>query len=532
LPIDGIPLPVAVKVINEANNEHLDDWSRRWKQQAEILRTLDHPSLVKVRDTFEGPLPHPPGKADPNSRSLFLVMNWVKGESLVDWVAHNPQRDLLDSTRVIARLAAVVDYLHSGASTGTAVLHRDIKPANVLIDGTNVCLVDFGFARLMSGEPMTLAGTPYYLAPEIVGGGTFGEESDRYALGATAYYAIVGEPPTPGDYAGMRAKLTHARGAEGRVDLADHVLAMMAQDPAQRPANTIEWAQALAAGAVSTSLPTKVMPSAVVAAGVAATTTPAAKRKRHGKLIAVVAALVVLAAIAAGTAYALKGGGSKAPVSVVSPAPAASITPSLTPSAVSSGVSISAASPSASGFPSTEPSPSGSSAVSSAASAEGGLTLLNLAQLASPIDGSVNTGTYTMMTKPYFNSLGMQVSNWGGGVASASVAYNVPPGFNAFRATIGMDDGSGSTATTSFQIMDPVTGNYLFGGPGHLVTLKLNEVRNIALRLPTGILRIELVTNSQGSGNDWDVGIQPVWGNAELTGPASTAVLPTPAANQ
>ncbi len=512
LSIDGVPLPVAVKVINEANNERIDDWSRRWNQQAEILRTLDHPSLVKVRDTFEGPLPHPQGGADPSSRSLFLVMNWVKGDSLVEWVARNPERDLLDSTRVIARIAAAVDYLHSGASTGKAVLHRDIKPANVLIDGSAVCLVDFGFARLMSGEPMTLAGTPYYLAPEVVGGGTFSEASDRYALGATAYYTIVGEPPTPGDYPGMRAKLAAARGAEGRTDLAEHVLAMMAQDPARRPANTVEWAQALAAGAVSTTIP---MAATAPATG-DVSAAPPPPRKRRRKLVAtLVIVLLLLAAAGAGAAYLFLFKGDD-PVDVVaSPSPTPSVAPTPSPSVTYS------TSPEASPSPDTSPAPD--------VATDDGLTHMNLSQLAEPLNGSVDEGEYTMQTESFFYSIGYSAGDYDD--ATQSVEYNVPAGFDTFRATIGMDDSSGSSAKTTFQVIDPITGNYLFGGPGDLVTLKVNQVREIEIPLSPDTLRIKLTTISHANEDDWwQVGVVPVWGDAEFSGPQGTAVLPTPPA--
>ena len=520
LSIDGVPLPVAVKVINEANNDRLEDWSRRWQQQAEILKTLDHPSLVKVRDTFEGPVPHAPGMADSNSRSLFLVMNWVNGESLVEWVARNPGRDLLDSTRIIARIAGAVDYLHSGASMGKAVLHRDIKPANVLIDGNNICLVDFGFARLMSGEPMTLAGTPYYMAPEVVGGGVFGEASDRYALGATAYYTIVGEPPTLGDFAGMRVKLTRARGVDGRVDLADHVLAMMNPDPAQRPANTVEWAQALAAGAVSTSLPTQALSATTVMAPPVAASEPPKRRKRRGLLITVLLLAIVLV-IGAGVAYAFVGRDKTPEVPFASPSASASVTPS--PS-VSSSPSPSW-SPSESASPSPEISPSSSSPSPSA----DGLVIMNLSQFAEPVAGSVDTGQATMKTKPYFYSLWMHTGYYG---QDQSVEYNVPPGFDTFQATIGMDDSSGSSAKTTFQITNAITGEYLFGGPGHLVTVKMNEVRSVDLTLPSDILRIKLSTVSRASGDAWDVGVHPVWGDAQLTGPqGGQAELPIPIDN-
>lgn len=510
--VDGVRLPVAVKVINETNIDHLDDWSHRWKQQAEILKTLDHPSLVKVRDTFEGPLPHAAGAVDPASRSLFLVMNWVNGESLVEWAAHHPDRDVLDSVRIIARIATAVDYLHSGSSTGKSVLHRDIKPANVLVDGNNVCLVDFGFARLMSGEPMTLAGTPFYLAPEVVGGGTFNEASDRYALGATAYYTIVGEPPIPGDFATMRTKLEHARGVDGRTDLADHVLAMMDPSPAQRPTNSLEWAQSLAAGAVSSSLPTR----PVVAAGAAAAApaaTPPAKRKSRTKLIAAVLVVVVVAAAGAAVALALDHGKSNANT------PSAALSPNSTPAASSSPTDSESPAVSDSGSP--QAADSGAPQTSDGS----GTTMMNLSQYAQPITGSVNTGQATVKNDPYPFSVMMEPDY---DYHVQYVEYNVPSGFSSFQAAIGLDDSSGSSATTTFQITNAISGQYLFGSASHPITLKVNQVRNINVAFPSDILRIRLTTISNASDSDWDVGVTPVWGNAQFSGPSDQVVLPEP----
>lgn len=505
--IDGVSLPVAVKVINETNIDRLEDWSRRWRQQAEILKTLDHPSLVKVRDTFEGPLPHAAGVADPSSRSLFLVMNWVNGESLVEWTTHHPNRDVLDSVRIIARTATAVDYLHSGTSTGKAVLHRDIKPANVLVDGNNVCLVDFGFARLMSGEPMTLAGTPFYLAPEVVGGGTFNEASDRYALGATAYYTIVGEPPIPGDFATMRTKLEHTRGVDGRTDLADHVLAMMAQSPAQRPTNSLEWAQSLAAGAVSSSLPARPTGAAGAVAAAPAAAQPA-KRKRHTKLIAAVFVVAVVAAAGVAVALALNHGKSNANT------PSAVLSPSSSPSGIEANSS-----------PTDSGSPVATDSGAPQASDASGTTIMNLSQYAQPITGNVNTGQATMKNDPYPFSVMMEPDS---NDTVQYVEYNVPSGYTSFQATIGLDDSSGSSATTTFQITNAITGQYLFGSESHPVTLKVNQVRNINVAFPSDILRIRLTTISSASDNDWNVGVTPVWGNAQFSGPSNQAQLPQP----
>ena len=515
LAIDTITIQVAVKVINESNADQIDDWSKRWQQQAEILKTLNHPGLVKVRDTFEGPLPHPAGAADPASRSLFLVMNWVEGASLVEWVARNPERDLLESVRVIARVAAAVDYLHSGASTGTPLLHRDIKPANVLIDGTSVCLVDFGFARLMSGEMMTLAGTPYYLAPEIVGGGAASEASDRYSLGATAYYTIVGEPPTPGDITGMRARLTAVRGAEGRNDLADHVLAMLDPDPAKRPLSTVEWAQSLAAGAVSVTLPTPVMPPAAAATTAVATgAAAAAGPKKSRKKMILIGAIVALVAIGgAAIAYAAtRGSDEPKPVAVVSPSPSWSPSP-LTSEQDTSANALNGESPSPAAGPSDgEP----------GATAVVGRTVMNISEYLSPVSGEIQTGKTTMKTKDYqFSLYAEQDVEWGD---ELSVEYNVPKGFDTFIATIGMDDASPSAAKTTFQVTNAITGRYLFGSRGKPVVIKMNQVRRVEIKLPANTLRIKLTAfcDDGGSGSY----VYPVWGDARFTGPSDKATLP------
>ncbi|HEX9991443.1 MAG TPA: serine/threonine-protein kinase, partial [Acidimicrobiales bacterium] len=248
--VDGVAFPVAVKVIHERHLGEIAQWRQRWRQQAEVVRSLDHPALVKVREVFDGPVPHGPGAADPRQPTLYLVMNWVAGATLGEWVSRSPDRDLLDVVRIVAKVAAAVDYLHSGSVAGYPILHRDIKPANVIVNGASATLVDFGFVRLVQSAPVSIAGTPAYLAPELLGGAPYTEAADRYGLGATAFFAITGEPPVTGDNTRNRATLVAAATIGGREELADHVLAMMSLDPARRPTSTLEWAQALAARAV------------------------------------------------------------------------------------------------------------------------------------------------------------------------------------------------------------------------------------------------------------------------------------------
>ena len=245
--IDRVAIPVAVKVIHPSNAANIVEWRARWQRQAELLRSLDHPGLVKVRDVFEGPVPHPPGAIDPSTRSLYLVMNWVQGQTLEQWVGTYPNRTFTDAIRLVERLASAVDHLHTGGLGGWPIVHRDIKPANVIINGSKACLVDFGFARILSDQPMTLVGTPSYLAPEVLSRGMYSEASDRFALGGTAFFTLTGRRPDPDDPAAMAAALCGVPGVEGRDDVAAAFMVMLSPDPYQRPRNATAWVHSVVA---------------------------------------------------------------------------------------------------------------------------------------------------------------------------------------------------------------------------------------------------------------------------------------------
>lgn len=302
--VESQHLPVAVKVFHPSSHTPLAQLHERVRDQAEILRSLEHPNLVKVREAFLGPALHAAGEADPSTSVLYMVMNWAEGENLTTWVERNPNRDPLQCTRVISRIAAAIDELHSGRGIGgVSVLHRDIKPANVVINGDEVRLVDFGLARLASSEFATVAGSPSYIAPEVFAGARPTESADRFGLGATAYFLFCGVAPDHQNPAEMRARLQQVNGIADREGFCEHVMSMMDRDPARRPADVVEWAQSLAVGTVSQTF---LRP---------ATPTPrseqreAARRGRRG-IAALVIVLAVLAVV--GSAYAFTQGGNDA----------------------------------------------------------------------------------------------------------------------------------------------------------------------------------------------------------------------------
>jgi hypothetical protein len=169
--------------------EALADLREQFRQEAQILATLDHPSLVRVTDYFSW------------ENNEYLVMDFVDGESLADRIV---REKALPETLVMGWAGQLLDalaYCH-----GKGVLHRDIKPQNIIITPEGrVELVDFGLVKLWDpNDPHTRtvmrgAGTPEYAPPEQydMGMGHTDPRSDIYSLGATLYHALTGRvPPT------------------------------------------------------------------------------------------------------------------------------------------------------------------------------------------------------------------------------------------------------------------------------------------------------------------------------------------------
>ena len=170
-----------------------------------------------------------------------LVMTQLTGRPLEDRLEHQPPQETVSA---VISLLEVLDHVHR-----RGVVHCDIKPQNVL-SGHQAQLLDFGIARDV-GSPSTdaqgrVAGTPAYMAPEVLKGLAVSPETDLYSLGVLIYRSLTGRFPFPTD------RSLHLAAKEDLVWLPPSVLrtripqaiddllqAMLSPDPADRPATAI-----------------------------------------------------------------------------------------------------------------------------------------------------------------------------------------------------------------------------------------------------------------------------------------------------
>lgn len=255
--------------------------SERFRREALLLSTVDHPSVVRVIDFA----------TDPKDGTV-LVLELAEGETLEHALRlepFEPKRAL----RVFLQLAEGLAAIHD-----KGIVHRDIKPQNVVIGqtprGEQARLLDFGIARLMElGEedtrdlvgrdpedtgplpplhadpfvshPGQAVGTPAYVAPEQAMAQPVDPRTDVYSFGVLAFRALAGRLPFEGpdtrDYLEQHVKAKPPRLDEVAPHLADWpalvklVMQCLEKKPDARPKDGHALAAALKACLPAEAIP-------------------------------------------------------------------------------------------------------------------------------------------------------------------------------------------------------------------------------------------------------------------------------------
>lgn len=210
-------------------------------QEARALAALRHPGIVSVYALGN------------HAGMPYVVMERLHGRTLeVILDEHRARGTGMPVEEAIDVLAAVADAL--GAVHRAGMAHRDVKPANVMLAaGGRVVLTDFGIFQPEASRDASLAGSPHYIAPEVIQGRVaLGELYlvDVYALGIVAYETLTGRVPFDDAHV-MKVLYRHVSEpapdpAVQRGDvppkLAALVLEMLAKDPKARPQSMDEIA--------------------------------------------------------------------------------------------------------------------------------------------------------------------------------------------------------------------------------------------------------------------------------------------------
>ena len=169
----------------------------RFEAERRTLAKMEHPNIARVIDAGATETGRP-----------YFVMELVDGTKITDFCK---ARDvpLTDCLQLMRQVCAAVQHAHQ-----KGIIHRDLKPSNILIttlDGRPTPkVIDFGIAKATATEAETgamltlhgqLIGTPAYMSPEQVQGGTvdIDTRSDVYSLGVVLYELITGRPPFDND---------------------------------------------------------------------------------------------------------------------------------------------------------------------------------------------------------------------------------------------------------------------------------------------------------------------------------------------
>jgi len=166
---------VAISVI-----EHHTRGSAELEEARAMARVGDRPHIVSIYDVIDA------------DGALFVVSQYLAGGDLAGRLREaSGGLPLPEVLRIGGQLCEALERAHE-----KGIAHRDVKPTNVLLDERGEAfLADFGLAVFGEGGSRAGAvGTPGYMAPELLSGGS-GTRADLYSLGCTLYELATGRPP-------------------------------------------------------------------------------------------------------------------------------------------------------------------------------------------------------------------------------------------------------------------------------------------------------------------------------------------------
>jgi len=166
------------------------DARARLEREARAVAALNHSNICTLYDVGS------------ESGVDFLVMEYIEGETLAEWLTKGPL-PIAQAMQYAIQIVSALDTAHR-----SGIVHRDLKPSNVMITAGVAKLLDFGLAKVTAfatsaagvptrspselTTPGTILGTLHYMAPEQLEGANADARTDLFAFGCVFYEMLAG----------------------------------------------------------------------------------------------------------------------------------------------------------------------------------------------------------------------------------------------------------------------------------------------------------------------------------------------------
>jgi serine/threonine protein phosphatase PrpC len=169
---------------------------KRFMMEEWVARRIDTPNVLKPRSSSR------------KHNYLYVVTEFVDGQTLAQWMIDHPKPDLETVRGIVEQIARGLRAFHR-----KEMLHQDLRPDNIMIDSTGTAkIIDFGATRIAGAVEAAPAvggdipGTLQYAAPEYFSGEGGTPRSDMFSLGVIAYQMLTGRLPYGAQIAKARTK--------------------------------------------------------------------------------------------------------------------------------------------------------------------------------------------------------------------------------------------------------------------------------------------------------------------------------------
>ncbi|XP_067621281.1 cGMP-dependent protein kinase 1 [Eurosta solidaginis] len=174
----------AVKILKKIDVIKQDQVEHVYSEKQVMMQCRSSPFIIELYKTFR------------NEKFVYFLMEACLGGDV--WTVMSQRRFFDEKTAkfIAGCVVEAFDFLHS-----LNIIYRDLKPENLMLTTDGYCkLVDFGFAKHipLNQKTNTFAGTPEYVAPEIILDRGHDRAVDYWALGILIFELLVGRTPFRG----------------------------------------------------------------------------------------------------------------------------------------------------------------------------------------------------------------------------------------------------------------------------------------------------------------------------------------------